>query len=1306
MKKVLKSLALIAAAAITLASCQNELQPNQPEVTVTKGKVHVEFGATSDEPQAKVTLGTNDDIKFEAGWITGTDKLWIDYLWETEEEDMGDGAVLSEAWNGNSFDADIVGPKDGEDHDLPADWVYTCYYPQPRVENNNLYFAFGANRDQDGATYAGQYDLMYGGAETTSSVAGKDGDEKVVFKMDRLTSIAYFHITTSGFDASEKLATATLEITEADNTIIASDEVLFDNGMITAYGDNQSSLITLTTTQAMDDIKLWYNVIPLTFKKATLTLTTDKGKYIVLKMGDGSTEFSYKSGELQKAKIGPIPVSAFTAPEPPAPATFTDVITYADLAATSSGYTKFEGVKKSASNDITSDAVYAGSSALNGTKVMQFKSKDSSTGIVSTTSGGLVSSISVSFNSQNSNTFNVYGSNEAYTSVLELYNDETAGTLVGTLNSTSTTLEFSDDYEYFGIRSNSGAVYVDDITIVWSEDSTPKYEITVDDGVVGGFILASSALAKEGAEITLLATPFSARYEFGSWNVTNASTGDPITVTDNKFTMPAAAVNVSATFNKLPYRVTYDKNTDDTSFKGTVPTDLKNYTDADNQVTVADGSGLTRDDYTFASWNTKANGEGTTYEPEAKFTITDDVTLYAQWTRNTYEVTIETPVNGTLVIKNGETVVNSGDKLQSGITLTVEPTPATGYRFDKWGYKDGDKAWVNNMTSTFTHVMPMAPVKFKVTFEEIPTHLVKFSVNGAIVNGGGEGETLDEGAAITFPDDPADIGDMKFQGWVTSPIDGTTDTKPSFESKTGQTVGTDNVTYYAVFANVVEGTTSYKLVSSLTNGKNYIFVTRNTAGSGYALSSNVTTGTSVTIAESGADKVVSGTPAKTIIWTAATGWSLTNTGVDSNNKLAINGSTFAINGKGSANLSWTTNYGLNGQSGSGSTKYYVQCTNTGTFSKSSTSGSTINRVYAYEEDSTGGTSGYCTTVAIPAQVVSIAISGDVTKTTYNAGEQLSVAGLTVTGTLDNDTQRDLTNDPGLSWTFDPATLSVGDPSCKATARYQTLTDTYEATGLTVNAAVTLQSVAVSGAPTKKEYKAGDKFDPAGLTVTGTYSDNHQETITEGITWSEPAALIAGQTSVEITATVSGVTSAAYNVTGLTVNAAGPSAGTVLFHETFGDNSGSARDWDNSYSVKSGLASVYSGITGYTVSNVKQGKNTTGSTGSGLNQSSQGTDAYIIVGPLKVDNCANMQVTYQWKAASIKGTYTTKLYYATSSTGSYTEVTGGTGTGATTFVERKYSLPAAAQVSTLYLKVVWNTSNTQAIIDELELKIKD
>lgn len=159
--------------------------------------------------------------------------------------------------------------------------------------------------------------------------------------------------------------------------------------------------------------------------------------------------------------------------------------------------------------------------------------------------------------------------------------------------------------------------------------------------------------------------------------------------------------------------------------------------------------------------------------------------------------------------------------------------------------------------------------------------------------------------------------------------------------------------------------------------------------------------------------------------------------------------------------------------------------------------------------------------------------------------------------------------------------------------------------------------------------------------------------------------------------------------------------TTIFHETFGNNTSSARVWNNSYSVKSGVSSVYSGITGYTVSNAKQSINTGGSTDSGLIQTTTGTDAYIIIGPLNVAAAESMVVTYQWKAASIKKSYSTSLWYATSSGGSYTEVSG-TGNGATTFVERRYELPVAAQVSTLYLKVVWNTENTQAIIDEFDI----
>ncbi len=80
-------------------------------------------------------------------------------------------------------------------------------------------------------------------------------------------------------------------------------------------------------------------------------------------------------------------------------------------------------------------------------------------------------------------------------------------------------------------------------------------------------------------------------------------------------------------------------------------------------------------------------------------------------------------------------------------------------------------------------------------------------------------------------------------------------------------------------------------------------------------------------------------------------------------------------------------------------------------------------------------------------------------------------------------------------------------------------------------AKTLESVAVSGNPTKTSYTAGESFDPAGLTVTGTYSDESTAPITSGITWAyNPSQTLAeNQTSIGVTATVSDITSAEYPV---------------------------------------------------------------------------------------------------------------------------------------------------------------------------------
>lgn len=75
-----------------------------------------------------------------------------------------------------------------------------------------------------------------------------------------------------------------------------------------------------------------------------------------------------------------------------------------------------------------------------------------------------------------------------------------------------------------------------------------KYDVAIANDIANGSVTADKETAAEGDDVTLTATPATG-YEFGSWNVTNASSA-AITVTNNKFKMPAANVNVSATFKK------------------------------------------------------------------------------------------------------------------------------------------------------------------------------------------------------------------------------------------------------------------------------------------------------------------------------------------------------------------------------------------------------------------------------------------------------------------------------------------------------------------------------------------------------------------------------------------------------------------------------------------------------------------------------------------------------------------------------------------------------------------------------------
>ena len=181
--------------------------------------------------------------------------------------------------------------------------------------------------------------------------------------------------------------------------------------------------------------------------------------------------------------------------------TVTDVITASNLAATGTTYTDFSGVQ-------INTAVYAGQSALNDNANIQLRSKNSNSGIVSTTSGGKLVSVKITVAS-GSNTIDVYGSNTAYTAASDLYNSSSQGTKVGSTAETAT-ITVDGDYEYVGIRSNNGAVYISSIEVTWETEGGDTPEPTVaapvfnpNGGVITGSTEVTVSCATANAAIYL-----------------------------------------------------------------------------------------------------------------------------------------------------------------------------------------------------------------------------------------------------------------------------------------------------------------------------------------------------------------------------------------------------------------------------------------------------------------------------------------------------------------------------------------------------------------------------------------------------------------------------------------------------------------------------------------------------------------------------------------------------------------------------------------------------------------------------------
>ncbi len=146
----------------------------------------------------------------------------------------------------------------------------------------------------------------------------------------------------------------------------------------------------------------------------------------------------------------------------------------------------------------------------------------------------------------------------------------------------------------------------------------------------------------------------------------------------------------------------------------------------------------------------------------------------------------------------------------------------------------------------------------------------------------------------------------------------------------------------------------------------------------------------------------------------------------------------------------------------------------------------------------------------PDTLINLTYSGSPTKTSYREGESFDSTGLTVTATFKKEDTTTYTSNVTefVSWT--PSPLTKNTTSVTGSYSHGSVTKYVYVSNITVSS---LDSIRISGNPTKSIYDVGDIFVSTGISVYATYG-NEEVDVTSSATWSS-TPLVKGQTSVSV-----------------------------------------------------------------------------------------------------------------------------------------------------------------------------------------------
>ncbi len=255
-------------------------------------------------------------------------------------------------------------------------------------------------------------------------------------------------------------------------------------------------------------------------------------------------------------------------------------------------------------------------------------------------------------------------------------------------SSTDISYQAGDEYT-FAPEVTSATIYA-----VWE-----KAKYTIEYYGNGGTTSSGATKTSEDVEvdttITLTPNPFSrSGYVFQGW--AKSPTG-PVVYADKASVKNIGTPNVPAKLYAVwgtQYEVAFNLN----GGSGTTPASQTVL--SGNSIRLPSSSGFSRTNYYFDGWRLNDPTSGTIYNSGSNYTVTSNVTFYANWVRETYQIIF----NGNGGARNDgvtQTIqtANRGDN----VTLADNPFVRSGYTFQGWATSPtgsvvyADKASVKNI---------------------------------------------------------------------------------------------------------------------------------------------------------------------------------------------------------------------------------------------------------------------------------------------------------------------------------------------------------------------------------------------------------------------------------------------------------------------------------------------------------------------------------------------------------------------------------------------------------------------------------